>query len=300
MDKGAMIKRYQPKTAYYNELLRSCRSELLLLGYAAGTASLGGVGEFLQRLEERGKLALDQVEKVDIEEHLTYLQTRPSRRGGALSGYTIQGYVFSLRLLFDYAERHGLRGGSPLAGLRLPLSPKSERYVATRAEVDALYLTAKDDARLTAILHLLYGCGLRRMEAERLNLGDVDYRLALLYVRRGKGKKRRVIPLSEGVARGLKSYHKKERWRWATDQSGKAYLLNDRGDRMLGGTIWKRLAVLVSKAGVSKRITPHGLRHSIATHLLEEGMQLEQVRDFLGHDHLETTQLYTRVKTEDL
>jgi integrase/recombinase XerD len=300
MDKGAMIKRYQPKTACYNELLRSCRSELLLLGYAAGTASLGGVGEFLQRLEERGKLALDQVEKVDIEEHLTYLQTRPSRTGGALSGYTIQGYVFSLRLLFDYAERHGLRGGSPLAGVRLPPPPKSERYVATRAEVDALYLTAKDDTRLTALLHLLYGCGLRRMEAERLNVADVDHRSALLYVRRGKGRKRRVIPLSERVAEGLKHYQKRERWRWVNDLSGKAYLLNDRGRRMLGGTISRRLAELVREAKVSKQITPHGLRHAVATHLLERGMELERVRDFLGHAHLETTQLYTRVKTEDL
>lgn len=295
-----MSKAYQPKTAHYNELLRSCRAELLLLGYAKATASLNGAGEFLERLEAQGKLTLNQVEKADISEHLTYLQTRPNKRGGALSGYTIQGYVFSLRLLFDYAERHGLRGGSPLAGLRLPPPPKSERYVATRAEIDALYQTATDDARLTAILHLLYGCGLRRMEAERLNLADVDHRSALLYVRRGKGRKRRVIPLSERVAEGLKHYQKRERWRWANDFSGKAYLLNDRGRRMLGGTISKRLAVLVQEAKVSKQITPHGLRHAVATHLLERGMGLERVRDFLGHAHLETTQLYTRVKTEEL
>jgi integrase/recombinase XerD len=295
-----MSKVYQPKSEYYRELLLACREELLLLGYAVGTAALGGVGEFLQRLEAQGKMRLDLVGRADLEEHLTYLQTRPSKSGGALSLHTIGGYVFSLRLLFDYAERHGLNGGNPLAGLALPTPSKSERYVATQKEINALYKVAQDNARLTAILHLLYGCGLRRMEAEALNLGDVDYRSAVLYVRRGKGKKRRVIPLGEGVASGLKSYHKQERWRWATDHSGKAYLLNDRGNRMLGGTIWKRLTVLVKKAGVSQRITPHGLRHSIATHLLEEGMQLEQVRDFLGHDHLETTQLYTRVKTEDL
>jgi integrase/recombinase XerD len=295
-----MIKRYQPKTVYYNELLRSCRAELLLLGYAAGTASLGGVGEFLQRLEAQGKVRLDQVEKVDIEEHLAYLQTRPSQTGGALSGYTIQGHVFSLRLLFDYAERHGLRGGSPLAGVRLPPPPKSERYVATRAEVDALYEVSKDDARRTAILHLLYGCGLRRMEAERLNVADVDHRSALLYVRRGKGRKRRVIPLSSKVAEGLKHYQKRERWRWANDYTGKAYLLNDRGRRMRGGTIGKHLARLVKEAKVNAQITPHGLRHAVATHLLARGMELERVRDFLGHGHLETTQLYTRVKTEEL
>jgi integrase/recombinase XerD len=295
-----MIKRCQPKTVYYNELLRACRTELLLLGYAKATASLCGAGEFLQRLEQQGKPALDQVEREDIEQYLVYLQTRPSRTGGALSGYTIQGYVFSLRLLFDYAERHGLRGGSPLAGIRLPAPPKSERYVATRAEVDALYQVAKDDARLTALLHLLYGCGLRRMEAERLNVADVDHRSALLYVRRGKGRKRRVIPLSSKVAEGLRHYQKRDRWRWANDYTGKAYLLNDRGRRMRGGTIGKHLARLVREAKVNVQITPHGLRHAVATHLLERGMELERVRDFLGHAHLETTQLYTRVKTEDL
>jgi len=298
--KRQMSKAYQPKTAYYNELLRSCRAELLLLGYAKATASLSGAGEFLQRMEEGGKLALDQVEREDIEQHLGYLQTRPSRTSGALSGYTIQGYIFSLRLLFDYAERHGLRGGSPLAGIKLPAPPKSERYVATRAEVDALYQVAKDDARLTALLHLLYGCGLRRMEAEALNLSDVDHRAALLYVRRGKGRKRRVIPLSGRVAEGLRHYQKRDRWRWANDFTGKAYLLNDRGRRMRGNTISKHLAWLVKEAKVNKNITPHGLRHAVATHLLARGMELERVRDFLGHQHLETTQLYTRVKTENL
>jgi integrase/recombinase XerD len=109
-----------------------------------------------------------------------------------------------------------------------------------------------------------------------------------------------VIPLSERVAKGLKSYQKRERWRWVNDLSGKAYLLNDRGRRMLGGTISKRLAELVREAKVSKQITPHGLRHAVATHLLARGMELERVRDFLGHAHLETTQLYTRVKTEEL
>lgn len=294
------MKKYKPKTEYYRELLLACREELLLLGYAPGTADLSGAGEFLCWLEARGKLELAAVDKSDLTTYLDYLQTRPSRRGGALSLHTVSGYVFSLRLLFDYAERHGLRGGSPLVGLRLPAAPKSARYVATRAEIKALYAAAKYSPRLTALLHLLYGCGLRRSEAEALDLGDLDYRSALLYVRRGKGKKRRVIPLSDGVAGGLRNYHKRERWRWANDRSGKAYLLNDRGNRMLGGTISRRLKELVEEAEVSERITPHGLRHSIATHLLQEGMEVERVRDFLGHQHLETTQIYTRIKTEEL
>ncbi len=295
-----MIKRYQPKTVYYNELRRSWRAELLLLGYAAGTASMSGAGEFLQRMEERGKLTLDQVEREDIEQHLEYLQTRPSRRGGALSLYTVKGYVFSISLLFDYAERHGLRGGSPLAGLSLPALPISSRYVASREEIAKLYAAASGDDRARAVLHLLYACGLRRNEAERLNVGDVDYGTALLYVRSGKGKKRRVIPLTETVATGLKEYQKQDRWRWVGERSGKAFLLNDRGGRMLGATIARQLKDLVGEAKVSSKITPHVLRHAVATHLVGGGMDLERVRDFLGHEHLETTQIYAHIKADDV
>lgn len=291
---------YHVTTDHYRELLRSCRAELLLLGYTAATARLAGATEFLQRMEGAGKTALDLINKGDIETHVAYLYERPTRNGGGggLSGYTVLGYVFSLRLLFDYAERNGLiPGGSPLAGLRFTRPHKTGRYCATRAEITKLYATCTE-VRQRAVLHLLYGCGLRRSEAEALDLKDVDHTAGLLYVRSGKGRKRRVVPLSERVNEGLKNYRLRERWQWVSERgSGRAFLLNDRGGRMRGNTIGKRLTDLVERAGVSKRITPHGLRHAIATHLLDGGMPVERVRDFLGHELLETTQLYTRANS---
>ena len=134
------------------------------------------------------------------------------------------------------------------------------------------------------------------MEAVALNVGDVDYRAGLLYVRRGKGRKRRVVPLSEQVGTGLKIYQVRQRWPYVTDRSGPAFLLNNHGTRLRGNTAGYYLKRLVKRAGLSGRITPHVLRHSIATHLLLGGMPVERVRDFLGHDHLETTQLYTHVE----
>jgi integrase/recombinase XerD len=294
------MKKYQPKTMEYRELLAACRAELATLGYGASTVRLNGAGELLQWLEERGRVGIAGLGRADLMAFLDYLQTRPSRRGGALSLYTVKGYVFSISLLFDYAERHGLRGGSPLAGLSLPALPISSRYVASREEIAKLYTTASGDDRARAVLHLLYACGLRRNEAERLNVGDVDYGTALLYVRSGKGKKRRVIPLTETVATGLKEYQKQDRWRWVGERSGKAFLLNDRGGRMLGATIARQLKDLVGEAKVSSKITPHVLRHAVATHLVGGGMDLERVRDFLGHEHLETTQIYAHIKADDV
>ena len=183
-----------------------------------------------------------------------------------------------------------------MLGLELPTPPASTRRAVSRAVIDRLYHAAADDVRATVLLHLLYGCGLRRMEVVDLNVGDVDHQKGLLYVRSGKGKKRRVIPLAARVAVGLKNYQKRERWRWVIGGNGGALLLNDRGGRMLGGTINKRVAALVKKAKVKEVVTPHVLRHSVATHLVAGGMDLERVRDFLGHAHLETTQIYTHVK----
>jgi integrase/recombinase XerD len=291
-----MSEKYRPTTEYYRVLLAACREEMRLLGYATGTAKLNGAGELLRWLEERGKPELDRVDRADMAAYLDYLTTRPSARGGALSLYTVTGYLFSCKLLFDYAERYGLRGGSPLLGLRLPVPPPSSRKAVSRQVIERLYEAAKEDSRATALLHLLYGCGLRRTEVVRLDLGDVDHAAGLLYVRSGKGRKRRVIPLAGRVAAGLKDYHKRERWRWAIATSGRALLLNDRGGRMRGGTIGKRLAEVVAAAEVEEKVTAHVLRHSVATHLLMGGMDLERVRDFLGHAHLETTQIYIHVK----
>lgn len=289
----------EPNTDYYRELLTACREELRLLGYAPATARIRGAGELLRWLEDRGQVRLDQVKQSDMATYLDYLTTRPSATGGALSLYTVTGYLFSCKLLFDYAERYGLRGGSPLLGLTLPVPTPSTRKAVSRGIIKRLYEAARDDSRTTALLHLLYGCGLRRAEVVSLNTKDIDHAAGLLYVRKGKGKKRRVIPLAGRVAAGLKDYHKRERWRWVAGANGGALLFNDRGGRMLGGTISKRLAELVRVAEVKATVTPHVLRHSVATHLLAGGMDLERVRDFLGHAHLETTQLYTHVKPSE-
>jgi integrase/recombinase XerD len=157
--------------------------------------------------------------------------------------------------------------------------------------------------REKALLALFYGCGLRRSEAEKLNIDDVNFKNQLLYVRMGKGKRRRVVPMTEQVKRDLENYYKNERIIYTkelTADNQKALMLNNHGNRMLGNGYWNKFKCLAQKAGLPKQISLHHLRHSIATHLLESGLSIEQVRDFLGHRHLESTQIYTRVKFNQL
>jgi integrase/recombinase XerD len=110
-----------------------------------------------------------------------------------------------------------------------------------------------------------------------------------------------VVPVSGKVAGDLKQYYLQERIRMLRKSSvpgkGKAFILNSHGARMLGQSFWRKLRYLVLRAGIENpgRITLHSLRHSIATHLLERGLSVEQVRDFLGHTNIESTQIYTRI-----
>ena len=293
------MKKYQLQTTHYQQLLRACRQELKSLGYRSVTCSLVGAREFLGRMEKAGKTRLPQIEAGDIKAHYAYLQTRPSSRRAPLSSHTISGYLYDLKLFFAYAERHGLTTKNPLAGLRFASAQSPPRYVCSRAEIQQLYRACKDERERT-LLHLLYGCGLRRMEVGALNLQDVDYAQSLLYVRRGKGRKRRVVPLNQQLVLHLRRYVRLHRNQWTGPESGAAYLLNDRATRLQKATLNRYFKRIVRRAKADERISPHSLRHSIATHLLQSGMALEQVRDFLGHAQLETTEIYTRIQTEEL
>ena len=152
------------------------------------------------------------------------------------------------------------------------------------------------------MLHLFYSCGLRRSEGEALNIRDIHFRDQLLYVREGKGARRRVVPLTDRVAADMEAYYLQERCSSTVKKTAdeEAFMLNQRGGRLQGDGYIKILNRLKDKAGIDKEITLHHLRHSIATHLLQGGMSMEYVRDFLGHQHLESTQVYAKLSAGQL
>ena len=135
----------------------------------------------------------------------------------------------------------------------------------------------------------------------QLDTSDIRFKSRLLYVRSGKGAKRRVIPLPEKVCEELKLYNVYERPELARPvRPSEAFMLNAQGGRLQGNSMNKIVKWLAGQAGIGKDISLHALRHAIATHLLAAGLPLEQVRDFLGHAHLESTQLYTHIDIRQL
>lgn len=305
---------YDPKMKHlplqsrcYRELLNDYTCHLARVGYDPITVKMLPplVKEFFYHLEQTGIKTPQEITPRIISGHYRYLKERPCRgRPGTLSDSMVHCHLWAMRILFEYMQAEGRIDADPFSMLSFPAPKKREREILTREEIEKLY-KASETLLDKAILGLFYGCGLRKSEAEALNIKDISFRGRLLYVRSGKGKRRRVVPVTGKVTEDLKKYYLQERIRLLRKSSDpereKAFILNSHGGRMLGQSFWRRLRQLVLRAGIENpgRITLHSLRHSIATHLLESGLSVEQVRDFLGHTNIESTQIYTRITTNN-
>ena len=276
------------QSRYFRELLSDYARHLERVGYNPFTIKMlpSLVREFFHRLEQLGIKSLEDVTPEVINMHYRYLKERPCKgRPGSLSESMLHSHLWGVRILFSFLQAEGRIDADPFSLLSFPAPKKQQREVLTREEIEKLY-TACETLLDRAMLGLFYGLGLRKSEAVALDLKDINLRGRLLYVRSGKGKRRRVVPITARVAEDLKNYYQQERIRMlrkSKDPLGeKAFILNKRGERMSGESFWRRFRYLVLKSGIENpgRITLHSLRHSIATHLLGSGLSVEQVRDF--------------------
>ncbi len=262
---------------------------LSVIGYSSGTQSM--IGACVREFWGWGRYVMvDHITPVAIRDFYTWLHTRPLQRGaGGLSAMMISHYVYSLKVFFGWLQQSGRLPVNPMSGLQFDSPTRLPREPLTVVEVTALF-EAAETLREQALLHVFYSAGLRRTEGVMLRTSDVHGKERLLYVRAGKGGRRRVVPLAARVATAFSTYLEQER---GSGRSG-AFLLSPAGAPMTGAQCLLLLKTLLERAGLPATITLHDLRRSVATHLLQAGMRAEQVRDFLGHQHLETTQLYAR------
>lgn len=277
-------------------IVQKFKTQLERLGYSKTTLYMlpKCVQEFLEVQEIK---SIIDITPEQIQKHHEYLQTRPNkRRPGGLSESHINHHIFALKTFFKWLEANGEIQINPISGLEFP-SPKSKpREILSQQEIKQLYNQC-ETYRERTVISIYYGCGLRRTEGIKLDLKDVHFRTGLLYVREGKGAKRRVVPMSKQVKNDLQTYVYQER---KAKPNETAFLIGHTGIRISDNTASRILKTLLEKAQIKKQVSLHSLRHSIATHLLESGMSLEDVRDFLGHSHLESTQIYTRISKKQL
>jgi len=296
-----MNNRFELQTASYQLLLSEYDAMIKAYGYRqTGNGYQANVREFLCYMENNGIHNLKKVQPLNMIAYYEYLSTRPNLKSeGVLSSSSISNHLFSIDLLFDYMLDKGLID-------KKIVMPKQARYegkqrnILTIDEIRNLYAVC-ENKRDRAILNIAYGCGARRSEIKTLNIIDVQLTSGILIVRAGKNDKRREIPLSKNIIAELKDYLINERHIYFADnekERTEAFLVNNKGKRMQGDHINERLKELIAKTNnvdmTSKEITLHCLRHSIATHLLDNGANIEFVRDYLGHAEIDTVNVYAR------
>ena len=202
-------------------------------------------------------------------------------------------YVSQTHSAIKFVHQHVLRCQSPVARIPRPRKGKYLPTVLSRGEVKRL-LDALRNPKHRAVVLVLYSAGLRVGEALRLRLADIDSERRVIHVRDGKGRKDRVVMLAQVTLDELRSYARLERpHHWLFP--------GERRDRhMHSRTVQRAVTLAARAAGIRKRVTPHTLRHSFATHLLEEGTDLRYIQRLLGHKKSTTTEIYTHVADRDL
>ena len=254
--------------------------------------SVRRVGYFLAHQQHSGK-ALSDYNKPDWEGYLAYSRRRGRQLGGgALSGSYLNKIALDLERLQGYLLALGAVQGVVKLGRQTAASASPQVYSIEQIEQLYAHCQANKWGWLDrAMLSLCYGCGLRSMEACRLELGAVWWETGLLQVRRGKGGKSRVVPLSPRVKAHLKGYLKIGRpalWRRGSPPK---FLLSSYGGGASHGLLYDRFQRLLVKAGLPRQGL-HSLRHSLASHLTDAGLPSRQLQVLLGHSSIDTTQHY--------
>jgi integrase/recombinase XerD len=240
--------------------------------------------------------------EVDLNLLSDYVAALREKRGYQLA--TTARKVAAIKSFFNFLVQEGLISQDPTEALSSPRVGRSLPKFLTEEEVRSLLAQPAGEEtpeakRDLAMLELLYATGMRVSELVSLNLGDVNTEEG--YVRcLGKGSRERVIPVYPRAARAVKSYLEEARPRLVTSPQEQALFVNRRGERLTRQGFWLILKGYAKRAGIRKPITPHILRHSFATHMLQGGAPLRNVQEYLGHASITTTQVYTHLTSEHL
>ena len=316
------------RSSHYRYLQKSYREYLQVLGYATVTVQSWPVHvrEFLHYIETKDIQSITAIESRHITDFIHHIKQRTNHRnkGTALSSSSINKIINAVNVFIKFLNA----SGKYVVETTVHRAEENigDRIILTVAEMKQLYEatflphrenTVAMGQRDRAIIAVFYGCGLRRSEGKQLNSIDIDLQRSVLFVRKGKGNKQRYVPIAAKHLQDIKDYLQEGReWflvtnntkeTWQSKRHGKpldkknnaddtAFFLSQNGKRM--NEFYQRLEQMKQRSEINKNVTLHGLRHSIATHLLQSGMDIETIAKFLGHASLASTQIYTHIINE--
>jgi integrase/recombinase XerC len=255
-----------------------------------------------ERDKKEKNVSPDEISTVHVRKFIVSLH-------GRNSAATVARKISALRSFFRFAQRRNLLKNDPLAGVS---GPKVGRFIPVFLTVDETFALleapGEKDAyqqRDRAILELLYSTGMRVSELVSRSLADLDFTEEVLTVR-GKGKKERLVPVGSPAIEAVRGWLP-QRLQLIEQRAGRgrevekeALFLNGRGSRLTSRSVERLVKTYGERAGITQTVTPHALRHSFATHLLEMGADLRSVQELLGHASLSTTQRYTHLTLDHL
>ena len=282
-----------PRFLRYLDVERNC-SELTVKSYREDLELLFGfICDSLGRSPKPS-----QITPLDLRKYVSALHD---------SGYaksSVARRLASMRSYFRFAQREGLCDINPAKPLRNPRRERKLPHFLTGAEIGTLLAAPPKSESLglrdRAILETLYSAGLRVSELVGTNLGDLDLQDGLVCVR-GKGKRERLAPLGSFAVKAIRNWLKKRvPAKGLSSEESSAVFLNKFGKRLSTRSVARMLEKYLKLTGLDLRTSPHTLRHSFATHLLDGGADIRSVQELLGHKSLVTTQIYTHVSTAGL
>lgn len=249
-------------------------------------------------LKERGEASVNNVTREDIRNFLMDLKNKK------LSVNSIARNLVSIKSFFKYLVNEKITKDDIAAVLDAPKLWKRLPDTLNIKEVDKIILKAnvknKQGLRDRAILEVLYGTGMRVSEVVTLKLRDINFEVGFLKCK-GKGQKERIVPFGGKAQAAISRYLKKARPKFILKKRDVPEIFLSRLGRSISRvSIWKMIKAYTRKANIKKNITPHTLRHSFATHMLEGGADLRVVQELLGHADISTTQVYTHINKDRL
>ena len=272
-------------------------SNLTLLGYKTD------LSQFFTFLADKYRLSIEDISK-DLFNHRAVRDYLAQMQEKGLTRSTMARKLAALRSFVKYLCRENILAGNPIAAVSTPKQDKKLPKFLYSPEIDLL-MNAPDVStpagkRDRAIMETLYAAGLRVSELVGLNIDDLDLAQDLIKVR-GKGNRERIVPLGSMAKEALITYMEKSRIFLVKKSSEvKALFLNRFGNRLSARSVRNILNKYVEDIALNQKISPHTLRHSFATHLLNSGADLRSVQELLGHVKLSTTQIYTHLTREKI
>lgn len=259
---------------------------------------------FIRHLEKEHVTGIEELTRDVLEDYQQELAFSLTAKGKPVSIRTQVKQLNTVTCFTRFLKERDYLANNPGEHIKLPREPKRlPRAILDRSEIKKLLNTpdvrTNKGYRDRVMLEILYDTGIRRAEISNIRLGNLDLNGGYASVI-GKGDKERVVPLNKRVCEIIRNYLLAVRPSLLKGNDKPWLLLNDKGGQMQTHTVWKNIKKYSKQARIKKNVTTHTFRHTCATHMLKNGAPIRHLQEMLGHESLESTQIYTRVTINDL